>query len=177
MSLESVKENLKISRVLAIFIGVLIGNGIATGLTSCNDKKKLENFRNSPDNVTVAIISDGELSVCSNPRNTNFVPNKFCNGEIHKSISEGMEFNGIIGNEIITEYDIDYIDDKTVIIYAYNEDENKRNNIVKYIISNAYIDENNIVYINEDNISSDGYKDYRESIINNADQDIQRTRG
>ena len=155
-------------RVIAMAIGASIGYGISHVIIK---KDKAKTY--ASENTEVAIIIDGNIYINNKPEKINFVPNDLYSGA-NKEINDttGIE-KGMIP---VVEYNINHLDDKTLIIYTYSKDEKKRNSVMNYIVSNVIIDENNNVYLDDDSINQQGYYEYINGIVYSQGASTQRTK-
>ncbi|MBR5662677.1 MAG: hypothetical protein IKX00_03365 [Bacilli bacterium] len=179
----------------AIICGTVFGI-TSSCVRSCQNKNDMKKYyAESQNNTSVAVIIDGKLYMYNNPSDMNFMPNDaYLNKSFNKENNSGGVNDSIkdikdeYGNADIVvmhttdiEYSINYLDNKTMIIYTYNEDEYRREMLTKYILSNISLDEENNIIFNKDDISYDGYKNFKNNILKNSDVDIkieqtQRTR-
>ena len=140
--------------VVAAF-GIELGLIYASSKISVNDLKK--SFADERDDVSVLIISDGLVTVNNYATKASYIPG------FHNSINN-------------VEYEISYYEDRYLVIYAYGEDEVDRKSVVDYIKSTIEIKENNVVNFDPNGLNEEDYKAYINSVIQNNEQSVQRTR-
>ena len=158
-------------KIQACALGAMIG----IALSQCsNDDDKDKKYDVSSENTGVAIIMDGNVYVNPTPDKLSFVSNNIYD-KANKYLEDTTGLD--TGSYPIVEYNINQVDDKTLIIYTYNEDENKRNSVMNYIISNVSMDENNNVYLDEASINQQSYTEYVSNALGSQTADVQRTRG
>lgn len=159
----------KLRRMQACCLGALVG----IALSQCTSDKKEKTYDLSSENTEIAIVMDGKVYINPSPDKLNFVPNDiYSNANNVIQDTTGIE----MGKVPMVEYNINQVDNKTLIIYTYSEDEDKRNSVMNYIISNVSIDEDNTVHIEESNINQQGYSEYISKVLSGQSADVQRTR-
>lgn len=189
------KKEVKDAVIKVIICGSIFGISSAT-IRSCQSKKDMRKYyASSENNSSVALIIDGKLYIYDNPSDMHFMPN---DAYLSKSFNDNNNNRGV--NYIITdeskdiyhsfeityyneiEYNINYLDSKTMVIYTYSDDESNRKLLTRYILSNITVDDENTIIFNKNDITSEGFKEYkiRALSVNNTEniepENTQRTR-
>lgn len=154
-----------------VIAGVLAVNGglFIFGMgTQLGRKQFINTYLDDKDNVSSIIVCNGEYTINDEITVDHFLTNDDLDRAIYpKKIHN--EINNV-------EYEINYYDSKSLVIYTYSEDDDVRKEVTNYIVSNITIDKNNNVYIDENNLSDDGYQMYITNIVTSSNEEIQRTR-
>ena len=188
------KKEVKDVVINAVICGSIFGIS-SVAIRSCQNKNDMRKFyANAENNTSAALIIDGKLYIYDNPSDMHFMPN---NAYLSKSFNDSNN-SGV--NYIITderkdiyhsfeityyneiEYNINYLDSKTMLIYTYSDDESSRELLTRYILSNITVDDENTIIFNKNDITSEGFKEYKIralSVNNNENiepENTQRTR-
>ena len=156
--------------VVAAALGIPFVLGIYTYGNGKGRNNDLRCYLQERDNMGSIIVCNGEYIINYDTTKSNFMSND----EV-ALLPKDMEYE--YHNEINNvEYEVNYFNDKVLVLYTYSEDDQARKNVTDYIASNITIDENNVIYFNEESLSNDGFNEYVDNILYNADQGIQRTR-
>lgn len=170
----SYKEEKKLDFDIKILGGVLaaaLGLPFLYTIAQGNGRNAaLRCYVNERDNFDSIIICNGEYIITYDITKNNFMSNNELS-LLPKDIK--YEYHNTINN---VEYEINYMDDKSLVLYTYGLDDSIRKTVTDYIASNIIIDENNIVYLDEEDLSEQGYNEYVTSVLNNSNQTIQRVR-
>ena len=159
-------------------VGLLIGNvivySIMGGIRSCSNKQDLTKYYNeSSEKTSMALIMDGNLFRYDNLQDVHFMPN-----DSYKNYKVNSEFDEYVvtksfGDDSITvtttkvvEYDIEWLNSKTMIIYTYSDNQARRNAARDYILSNIKLDENNNIILNKNDLTQEGFEMYVSTINN-----------
>ena len=171
--------------------GILAANAlqwviIGAILSDANKNSIKQHYAESPDRTSISIIINGQLYTYNNPEDVHFMPDSsYRYPGVNKVLYEYSDpkYHGGIGvvnygNPV--EYEIQYIDDKTMIIYTYNEDEKLREVTKDYIVSNIKVDEDNNIIFHEGEITQEGFEKYQDSVNYQSSEEetlgTQRTR-
>ena len=189
------KKEVKDAIIKVIIYGSIMGISSAL-VRSCENKNDMRKcYANAENNTSAALIIDGKLYIYDNPSDMHFMPNDaYLSKSFNDSNNSGVNY--IINDERkginqvdfeITyckeiEYNINYLDSKTMIIYTYSDDESSRELLTRYILSNITVDDENTIIFNNNDITSAGFKEYKTralSVNNNENiepENTQRTR-
>lgn len=161
---ESDNSNKILYRLLAIMVGVGVG-GYGYIIISGHKTNDSDNYR---DNISSILINNGEVTI-----NNDLSESSFLSNEDYKEFMGEISFHKEINN---VEYEISYFDDKSLVIYTYDENDTNRKSVTNYIISNITVDENNNIYFDPNDLTEEGYQNYINEITNNYEQGVQRVR-
>lgn len=168
------KNEVKDVVISAIICGSIFG--ISSGaIRSCQNKSDMRKYyTNAENNTSAALIIDGKLYIYDNPSDMHFMPNDAYLSESFNDSNNNSGVNYIITDESkdiyhsfeITyyneiEYNINYLDSKTMVIYTYSDDESNRELLTRYILSNITVDDENTIIFNKNDITSEGFKEYK----------------
>ena len=189
------KKEVKDVVINAVICGSIFGIS-SVAIRSCQNKNDMRKYyANAENNTSAALIIDGKLYIYDNPSDMHFMPN---NAYLSKSFNDSNNNSGV--NYIITderkdiyhsfeityhkeiEYNINYLDSKTMVIYTYSDDESSRELLTRYILSNITVDDENTIIFNKNDITSEGFKEYKSRALsvdnseNIEPENTQRTR-
>lgn len=190
------KKEVKDLVINAIICGSIIGISSAVFRSCQNESDMRKCYKNAENNTSAALIIDGKLYIYDNPSDMHFMPN---DAYLSKSFNDSNNNSGVnyiinderkgenqVGYDVTyykeIEYNINYLDSKTMVIYTYSDDESSRELLTRYILSNITVDDENTIIFNKNDITSDGFKEYkyRALSVNNTEnveqENSQRTR-
>lgn len=187
---ETIKET-----IIDAGICALVFSTVSYITRSCQNKNDLRKYyAEAQNNSSVAIIIDGKLYMYNNPSDMHFMPNDAYLSQSFNDANNKGGVNNVIkeekygestGGVTVTyytdiEYNINYLDSKTMVVYTYCQDESSREIFTRYILSNVTLDEDNNIIFNQNHITNAGYKEYKYASTVNSDaavtESTQRTR-
>lgn len=169
---EQKRTSDKSSKIFAGLVGafVIVGVGYLTYhvISELVNKNAGIDFSKERDNLSAILINNGEVTI-----NNDISKSSFFSNDDYKDSMGKIKFHNEINS---VEYEISYYDSKALVIYTFDEDDSNRKSVTDYIVSTITIDENNNIYFNPDDLTDEGYQKYINSVINNNEQGVQRTK-
>jgi len=146
--------------------------GVGIGIIGCDISDSIiKNLKTTKtDKCNIIFVHDGKIEIIEDTR-------------VKDYSTIDMEYNIVEQNSdfaIIYVYGSDTILEKTngflgIDVYKTVIDDDARDIYTDYIISNITINSNNTIFINQENITGNGYKQYKNGIIYKSEE-FQRNR-
>lgn len=130
----------------------LIPHLFINGTSSCLDKKKEEKLKDKmygEIECSLIMINSGEEYINNNATKT---------GHINDN------------------YDLSYYDGKSIVLYVYGENPIERKIYTDFILSNIVINEESDVFFDQNSITKENFEEYKNKILNENEENIQRKR-